>query len=432
MNSSPVFIDCDIVDSSAFFGSGGAAYCDVNSSPLFTNCNFEDSFATGDGGGLYYNIESTSVLRQCTFTNNTADIGGGIYYNMGCVSDINDCTFTNNLAFGDGGAILYEPNNSTIMIADCNFTDNSATYGGALYFDPNCSGIISKTVLLSNAASEDGGAIYMADSNMAIMDCNNINYNTAARGGAFYCVDSPGTSIIDCAIKYNEATRVITYFEYYTPNPDANLPPITGGDPNDPNVIVIVRQDRSGAAQGGGIYSSAGPTLIENCELSYNLAGTSGGGIYFADGEFDVTKLHNCLVTNNSAGRDGAGISNNWRNDLAISNCTIAHNTLTNVISYGGGLSVSYESNTEVIDSIISGNLGTRGSQLAVTSDDPPKPLPSKVKVTHSDISLDIEQMVEGADRRLPESGRQYGIQHQLFRCHLSLALCQQQRQCDI
>jgi hypothetical protein len=118
------------------------------------------------------------------------------------------------------------------------------------------------------------------------------------------------------------------------------------------------------------------------------MANTSGGGIYAAGGEYHLTTIRNCLLTNNSAGRDGGGISTNWQNELSIANCTIADNTLTGIVSYGGGLYGSYDSNTSVRDSIIWDNMGRKGSQIALGSGDPAHPLPSELKISHSNIDL--------------------------------------------
>ena len=303
---------------------------------------------------------------------------------------MNDCNFVGSSALENGGGIRLRPDN-LIHITGCEFTGGSAENGGALYIDPNCTGIVSESVLVRNIANEDGGAIYYTECNdLTISDCN-IAYNTAVRGGGLYTMHSPESIISNCNIKHNEAARISYYLEYYTPNPfDPNGPPIPGGDPNDPNTIIVLREDRSGIAQGGGIYSFAGPKLIADSEISYNLANTSGGGIYFAGGEYEQTDLHNCLVNDNSAGRDGAGISTNWQQELRISNCTIANNTLTWIVSYGGGLYGSYESNTEVIDSIIMRNTGMKGSQIAVCSGDEAYPLPSNFKVSYSDVGLGI------------------------------------------
>jgi len=170
------------------------------------------------------------------------------------------------------------------------------------------------------------------------------------------------------------------------------LPTDLAFDANDPDMIVLEREDRSGIAQGGGIYSFAGPTLIADCQINYNTTSTSGGGIYFAGGEYSPTTLRNCLVTNNSAVRDGGGISNNWQNELEILNCTIADNALTGVYSFGGGLYGSYESNAVVSDSIIWNNSGSKGSQIALVSDDPADPMPSSLKISHSDIDLKVSE----------------------------------------
>ncbi|MGD8499366.1 MAG: right-handed parallel beta-helix repeat-containing protein, partial [Phycisphaerales bacterium] len=420
VNCSPTFTDCTITDCFAD-GLGGGLYCSSNSSIVFVGCEFGDNEASFSGGGIYHASDSSSTLSDCVFTGNTADIsGGGIYYNIGCSSEVTDCSFTDNSASGVVRTRFTDPNDPNALIAittddsplgkgggiHCNvgssitvtsssFASNSANSGGGLYLDPNCLGEVTHTMLVYNDANEDGGAIYVTDSiGMSVADCN-IAYNAAARGGGLFFVDSPESTIVRCSIKYNEAVRVITTFEYFLADPnDPNALPVPilpidpAFDPNDPNLIVVQNQDRSGIGQGGGIYSFAGPTLIADCQITHNMANTSGGGIYAAGGEYHLTTIRNCLLTNNSAGRDGGAISTNWQNELSIANCTIADNTLTGIVSYGGGLYGSYDSNTTVRDSIIWDNMGRRGSQIALGSGDPAHPLPSELKISHSNIDL--------------------------------------------
>ncbi|MHC4658337.1 MAG: S8 family serine peptidase [Planctomycetota bacterium] len=129
---------------------------------------------------------------------------------------------------------------------------------------------------------------------------------------------------------------------------------------------------------------------IADCQISHNTARTSGGGVYLGgDNDFDSLigpELKNCLITNNRASRDGAGVSCNWYVEAAISNCTIAYNAVTDPNSYGGGVYCSYDSNVEVIDSIIWRNRGSNGAQIAVGSGDLPYPLPAALTITYSDI----------------------------------------------
>jgi len=386
-NSTPVFTDCLIINCSTE-GFGGALYCNNYSVIQFTDCNFIDNYAAFSGGALYHASFSESSLDGCTFSGNTAvSGGGGAYYNVSCLSNVSDCNFSDNRS-AEGAGIHFGENSST-MIAESMFLSNAAESGGALYFDPNCGGTVLQSMLIHNDANEDGGAIYLGDSNdLAVVDCN-IAFNRAARGGGLFCVDSADSQIVDCSIRYNEARRFIETTGYFIDANDPNDPnvvvPVDTSDPNfdptDPNLIVVTFTDANGIAQGGGIYSFAGPNMIADCVISNNVTHTSGGGLYLAGRQNQLINLDNCLVTDNAAGRDGGGISNNWLSDLLVSNCTIARNGAGDVndpefSGYGG----------EVLDSIIWDNLGYSGTQIYVGTGFEPDPRPSIVNVRHSDV----------------------------------------------
>ena len=249
------------------------------------------------------------------------------------------------------------------------FGEIAADHGGGVYFDANCAGIVDQSILIHNAAGEDGGGIYLRDSNgLSVVDCN-VAFNTSARGAGLFCVDSPDSAIVDCRIRYNEAARFVPTTSYFTLDPaDPNLTiPADTTDPNfdptDPNLIVTTTMvaDGNAVAQGGGIYSFAGPDLITGCDISRNLTTTSGGGLYFAANGNQSVDLYNCLVTENRSRRDGGGVSCNWFNELHISHCTIAGNITGDAndphwTGYGGGLHCSYEADVTVLDSIIWAN----------------------------------------------------------------------------
>ena len=420
-NSAPIFETCTITNCSAA-GYGGGFYSNTDSNSTFIDCNFAGNHADFSGGAIYTTSDTTSTLNLCVFTANTADVSGGaIYHNVGCVSDVVDCNFSGNSAAGTV-SITYLPDmtdpNSLVTITDsslgkggainCNedtqirvagtyFGRNAADYGGALYFDANCAGDVNDCVLIHNAADEDGGAIYLSDSNgLSVVDCN-VAFNTSVRGGGLFCVDSPDSAIVDCTIRYNRAARVATILDYFLPDPNdpsANIP-VDPGDPNfdptDPNLIIVTSQDVNGVAQGGGIYSFAGPNSISGCYISNNVTSTSGGGLYFAANGNQVIDFTNCLVTKNRSGRDGGGISCNWFSDLNISHCTIADNITGDVndphwTGYGGGLYCSYDANSAVTNSIIWNNHGFVGTQIYVGTGFEPDPRPSRVSVSHSDV----------------------------------------------
>ena len=389
--SSPIFDDISIDNCRVNGGSGGAIYVTDESSPVFTdltvtNCSAPD----GSGGAVYCGSKTSTKFTDSTFKDNSAyNSGGAIYYSRDCVAKLTRCIFYNNAATGDidaysinGGAILFSFDN-IFEVNDCNFASNAAEFGGALYLNGNCTGQIINSILFSNDADEDGGAIFITDSNdVLVADCNIIS-NTALRGGGLFCIRSQKTEIIGCKITDNKANKTVIT-SYYT-------------DPNDPNTLVVV-EDTTIPSQGGGIYSFAGPRLIANSQVSENSARTSGGGIYMA-GIYDVNipVLRNCLITDNTAGRDGGGISVNWYAEPNISNCTIFGNKTSNVDSFGGGIYASYRSNVTVKDTILWGNIGVNGSEIAVASGESSWPLPSTVEVIYSDIDMRTVEKFDGS-----------------------------------
>ncbi|MHC4388496.1 MAG: right-handed parallel beta-helix repeat-containing protein, partial [Planctomycetota bacterium] len=348
-NSSPEFIGCTITNCTVTRGSGGAVYCGMSSSTVFTDCTFADNYAISEAG----------IPGPNAITTYSGGDGGAIRCAVDCDVQLTNCTFTGNIADFLGGGIGCNVDN-TITVIDCEFEDNLAQYGGAVYLDYNCVGTITGTTLVSNEADEDGGALYFTDSDIRVTD-SNLSYNSAIRGGGLYSRYSPTAEIINCTIKYNKAQTI---------------------GPNDPNMLS--------GGRGGGIFAFAGPGLIADCEIGKNNAKISGGGLYLSS-DFDLqatvrTDLRNCLISNNTAGRDGGGVSCNWWIDATISNCTIADNVVTGMPAYGGGLYCSYESDVEVINSIIWGNRGSDGAQIAVAGDDESIPLPSRLNITYSAI----------------------------------------------
>jgi len=431
--SSPTLRDCTVKNCSASDGFGGGVYCEGGAFPQFIDSVFTGNSAGFDGGGLYFADGSTAVMRgclaganrarfgsgvcfgagsrsffsDCTFTANRAsESGGGIYYDPDCFSQLSDCTVTDNTADGEGGGILYGLG-SVVIVSDCNISGNSAGYGGGLYLDADCSGSIVRSVLADNDAGEQGGGIYVVDSNsLQVTDCN-ISYNQAGYGGGLYCLESRAVTITGCILRGNEASSVIVLHNYFIPDPNwvpdpndpnatAPLVPISPDDPNfdpsDPNLVDQSVEVAGGAADGGGLYSFSGPALIKDCQFIENAATTSGGGVYFAGAEGELTHLQNCLFSRNTAGRDGAAISNNWYCRLAVSSCTLAENKATDLLSRGGGLYSSYSSYASMINSILWANSADDGSQIAVGSGDPAHLLASVVDINNCDI-----------DRRAPE-----------------------------
>ena len=375
VQSRPTFTDCAFTNCSAN-GLGGAVYCGPAGLARFTNCLFQHNDANELGGAVYHAPEAVSVFQSCQFVENTTDhLGGAMYYGRQCTVDVNDCQFSRSVA---------------------------NVSGGALYFDGACTGRIRHSVLTHNDANEAGGAFYAGGCKIEVADCN-VAYNRARHGGGLYWHESPKSTILRCLIKHNEAVGLRVYlFQPNATDPNLLPKPILPGDAAYSLTSTALNhrkvRDPELEAQGGGVYCFAGPKCIEDCQIAYNTAVTSGGGVYLAAGEDDRRLLHNCLVAGNEAGRDGAGISNNWQSDVLIANCTIADNILCDLHTFGGGVYSSYESEAEVRDTIVWSNRGALGSQVAVASGDQNLSQPSHLKATYTDVDLTLDRAWEAMD----------------------------------
>ena len=208
---------------------------------------------------------------------------------------------------------------ATLKFTDCTFNGNDADAGGGLHF---------------------------ANANAVISDCN-FTFNSASQGGGLF-------------MQHGLATILRSDF----------IDNMAFSDVNEPN-----------AGSGGGLHLLATGANIINCNISGNQADASGGGLFF-NGEND-SLFKNCLLTNNSAGRDGGGISSNNFSSILISNCTIADNITTGIGGYGGGLYCSYNSYTNIINSIFWDNSGQYGPQLAIIG---VGGHPSGIDISYSDV----------------------------------------------
>ncbi|MCC7292113.1 MAG: DUF1565 domain-containing protein [Phycisphaerales bacterium] len=118
--------------------------------PVISNCTIKNNTADHWGGGVYMQGDfnaagDDAVFLNCTFDNNTAEAnGGGMLVDAriaitDCVFKNNDCTGTqtNSQQENGGGGLWITPGHgtgsNTVVLAGCNFLDNTAiTFGGGL------------------------------------------------------------------------------------------------------------------------------------------------------------------------------------------------------------------------------------------------------------------------------------------------------------
>ena len=300
-----------------YSGLGGAVYCDEDGTPVFDNCNFVNNKAIGGscglsdpemwswpqqnykierhGGAVFCAANSAPDFNNCTFIGNEPDPNNNTEYSV--ITHKNGPGVADNPYIGFGGAVAYE-DGAAPKFTNCIFNDNTANAGGAV-FNESGAGQFSKCSFEDNSALVGGGI----------------------------CMVNSTDKIAESQFSGNKATTV-------------------GGG-------------------GGGIYVLGGNTMITDSALSDNTA-SSGGAIYIDSGL--TTLLRNCLITGNSAGSDGGGISTTWDSNPTIANCTIADNSISGAGGYGGGVNVAYGGFAQIINSIIWGNSAGNGNQIAIGS----------------------------------------------------------------
>lgn len=406
------------------YARGGAVYCGYQSTPKFINCRITNNYAQGGNGGNggnavfpggyenyggnwsmrgspeypAYDIDPYTLTITAVTNSSLWEIwgyfgdyrwytgmGGGVFISENCNVAFIDCIISGNAVkggmSGQGGLgapiprpieplIPYEiPSfgggvycaaGSTVSFTGCTITDNISSepndppnnridpylgHGGGVCAEDTATLTFTGCTFSGNDA-DAGGGIHFADANAVISDCN-FTSNSALQGGGLF-------------MEHGLATILRSDF---TDN-------IAVSDVNDPN-----------AGSGGGLHLLATGADIIDCNIRGNQAGASGGGVFF-NGEND-SLFKNCLLTNNSAERDGGGISSNIFSSLVISNCTIANNMVAGAGGYGGGLYCSYNSYTNIINSIFWNNSGEYGPQLAIIG---VGGHPSGIDVSYSDV----------------------------------------------
>ncbi len=192
--------------------SGGGIYFNSigntkNTSPLITNCTFMNNSAR-TGGACYFNIKGNTVapiFTNCIFKNNYAGTspttisgaGGAIRFDInGNVAAIfNNCLFEQNRS-GSGGSIynICFSGSSYISINNSYFIKNRANSGGVIYSCSNGATVVNKPIFTNSVFSENqgvnvGGVIYnIANSGETSTDAINCIFskNSSASGAALY------------------------------------------------------------------------------------------------------------------------------------------------------------------------------------------------------------------------------------------------------
>lgn len=294
------------------------------------NCHFEDNVAVDATtttnvatGGAIFNATTTSLIKNCTFLNNSGHAGGGIYLSgtvAGNKNIIENCTFEGNKATPGastsatrGGALYtfkanYEVRNSTFK------KSTAGTSGGHLHNADSSLFYYSKCRFEGGQASFGGAASnYNAGDVGTYEDCEFVNNTAATSGGAITTGFTANVTLKNCLVETNSARSGGGLF---VQNTNSKL-----------TVLGSSLLSNNADNNGGGINVSASiPLVVDQCLFSGNAA-TTGGAISFSDDTFNLGTLviRNTSIQNNFANTQGAGL-NISNTNAQIENCLIFSN----------------------------------------------------------------------------------------------------------
>ena len=192
------------LDEYGWDGYSGAIYLACDYSEI-DSCSFISNTATYRGGAIFIEAPYTSLIKNSTFTGNSANEGGAIFG----ICTVIDCNFTNNSAKSKGGAI-YGSN-----VNNCIFNGNSAVNGGAIFVSDKNSSIINSN-FTKNTASDKGGAIEWPKFATGKIDGCIFNKNSAKVDGGAIDWNIKDKNITNCKFTNNTSPRENNICGLYT------------------------------------------------------------------------------------------------------------------------------------------------------------------------------------------------------------------------
>ena len=254
------------------------------------NCTLRDNRISVSYGSAIYIYNSSLMITQSSFINNTASSGGGAIYM---------------------GVYLFTRIESSVTIDGCIFANNAANQGGAIYINRfwqifvsqplNC--IIYRSIFINNNAIVRGGAISAAN-NVSIVD-SIFGYNTAPQCAAFSLNGiSTGSSLFESTIfLYNQAINS-------TAEEDDNVQYLGG--------VACVRDtsfvasnctfSHNTAKHSGGVLHAEDSSVTISSSSFHNNSARIDGGVLYTYLLPSTYVLQRCSFTNNRAGDDGGAI----------------------------------------------------------------------------------------------------------------------------
>jgi hypothetical protein len=323
-----------------------------------------------EGGAVYMeDLNGVVSISGGTIRNATGTLGGAIYMTHGTFTQDGGAIYSNN-ATDKGGAVYLGGGTVTVNGGTIGGTalasGNTATnYGGGIYLAGGSFTMNGGSVQYNKATNEDGGGIYIFNGGTATMHGGTImgNQATSGDGGGLYV--NPGSSVTTY-IDSNVANTVISgnkakngggaYIHtgrLSVASTNGHKTTIGGTSLTDGNEATSF---------GGGVYLAEGTFELTSGDIQYNTSNNTGGGLYLANGNITVSGA-NATIKGNKAKNFGGGIyvgAGNFTMTGGTIGGTTVEGNKTDSLGYGGGLYMGSGTAT-LTNGTLSGNAAPNG-----------------------------------------------------------------------
>ena len=340
--------------SASVVGTVGGALTVTHSNLEIYNSFFEKNIAN-IGGAIFSEAESSITINSTTFTSNYAASsnrgpcsGGALFISEQSTVIIQNCNFHNNTSEGYGGVAGVF--NATLSIS-CSYADNSASkiYGGAVATFLSISLEINCTKFNDSKTNIYGGALYLYTSNATISSSHFVNNTAGVFGGAIATWEGTSSIVVnidECKFSHNSAGKSGAVLYSHT----------------NKNIIIINSTFTFNKANLYGVLMADNESSIDlqSSTFKRNEIGDDGGAIFLDSKSNAVIK--SSKFSNNRANDTGGAIS--ARRGSTI----VAIHSLFNACKadYGGGIYVKVDSNIIIVNSTFINNTAKFGGALGV------------------------------------------------------------------
>jgi fibronectin-binding autotransporter adhesin len=329
---------------------GGALF--VTATATVTGTTIRNNTANGYGGGITFGNAASAVVTDSVVEGNDANIGGGVFtFERGLV-DLTGTVVRNNTASNGGGGVYVWDSDFTGgevsendgngqgggvfvyeggSLTDVHVTGNQAIDGAGMWLQGDVA--LTGVIVDANTALDSAGGAYLLEATVTATDTAFEGNEGAVRGGGLLMVDS---TLTGGDISGNAAVDGGGVF-------------ISGAGMGASHLVSVAVADNTAVTSGAGVYAET-DWSFEDVDLSRNVSGERGGGLYTTFGASGT--MADGTVFGNAAAERGGGLYPNAASTILIQRTLITFN----VALRGAGMYINDGSTVTVIDAAVESN----------------------------------------------------------------------------